>query len=618
MNILTDYLNHARHSHVLTIFDCGFQTNFYLKHVKRVEVYCITYDPEIVRNMNEAWYSKPVHSNFPREIKEGYFFPGCDIMDHDVSRLSKGNPLGIHNITSRKNVGAVNTLGYLKDFTKDLEFVSVFKGGGGLYTTKKDYRTKFFHRLHIFDANEWIRLLVSFSETHKLDYEKFRIIHICYEADRIEFPFPFAELYLEEEGFLCVDERWCAHGFVEKYLGKKFQYIGRDGRWVIYQRRHDYIVPLLENNRNERYITSSEFVLWRKMLEASHVLPSDSEILLRFPSTNYEQAQTFGNMLGLSITPKNNGIFLKRAKDYYYHVSNRFDSFGDFIQWTKEHACHHTVICTTLYQSEEYLEDYFGNLQRLTNWITSKGQTWTVVFCYSKGTDNTIPRIQEYCATLDNFVYMESPRFAKYRSVDIAIARNHQMRMLHEYFSDFLEYMMVLDANYVNHDVLDTKVLDNVLRYRDDWDAISFQRKDYYDIWALSYDPYYLSCWSFEYQCIETMKNDIVERLARLSENELMECVSAFCGFMFYSYPKFRDCWYSGYFELERFFDYNIEQNIFILQEQGIRFRLTNPECIVNYSEVTNDCEHKYFHLDAIEKHGARIRISPQFLFTSL
>ena len=615
MEILTSYLNHHRHSHILTIFDNGKQTNFYLQKVKRVEVYCISSVPNKVESINKDWFSKTIHPDFLVPVTGGYFFQGCDVMDHDMGRLEQKSSSGLTDISGRDNIGAINTLGYMKDETKQMQFVTVFRDGGGLYTKEKDYRVKFFHRLHIFNASEWIKLLLTFASIRRLKFETFRIIHICYDGERFDFPFAFAELYLEDEGYLCVDERWCRHKFIRQYLQDKFQFIDKDGTWLIYQKYSDVFAHCLIRNTQDRYLTSSPFVLWRKMLRFAHEAGCQEMQWRGVPSSILNNVEDFGRMLQLSTSIKETDIVLQKKNEFYYNVSKHFEDFASFVRWTKETAKTHHVICTTLYQSEDYLDAYFRNLDRLTEWITAKGSTWTIVFCYSESPDATVTMMEKYCTNKKNFVYMESPRLAKYRSVDIAVGRNQQMRLLHDHFHDFTEYMIVMDANYIHFENLCTETLDHAMTLRDQWDAISFQRQEYYDIWALSYDPYYLSCWSFEYECIETMKKDIVHRLQKLGENELMECVSAFCGFAIYAYPKFRDCWYSGYFELERFYRYNIEQNINLLQQNGIRFRLTNPECIVNYSEVTNDCEHKYFHLDAIEKHGARIRISPQFLF---
>jgi|TARA_Y100000816_G_scaffold291197_1_gene281829 hypothetical protein len=614
MDILTDYLNHHRHSHILTIFDNGMQTNFYLRQVARVEVYCISHQPEKVESINQNWFSKSVHKDFPVVVEGGYFFPGCDVMDHDIGRLEAKTSSGLDDISFRDRVGAINTLGYMKESTRQMQFVSVFRDGGGLYTKENDYRVKFFHRLHTFHASEWIKLLVTFASIRRLTFETFRIIHICHEEGRFDFPFCFAELYLEEEGYLCVDEQWCRYGFIKKYLESKFQYIDKDGSWLIYQKCNENLAHCLRNNPHDRYLTSSPFVLWSKMLHFVHASESN-QMKWTIPPSVMNDAHNFSKMLGLTSHTRESDIVLQKTVESYYCVSEEFDGFLSFLEWTKKTAKTHHVICTTLYQSEEYLDAYFRNLDRLTEWITAKGCTWTIVFCYSESPDATFSMMEKYCATRKNFVYMESPRLAKYRSVDIAVGRNQQMRLLHEYFHDITDYMIVMDANYINFEELCTDTLDHAMSLRHEWDAISFQRQEYYDIWALSYDPYYLSCWSFEYECIDTMKKDLVHRLQKLGKNELMDCVSAFCGFALYAYPKFRNCWYSGYFELERFYRYNIEQNINLLQQKGIRFRLTNPECIVNYSEVTNDCEHKYFHLDAIEKHGARIRISPNYLF---
>ena len=82
---------------------------------------------------------------------------------------------------------------------------------------------------------------------------------------------------------------------------------------------------------------------------------------------------------------------------------------------------------------------------------------------------------------------------------------------------------------------------------RDDWDVLTFNRNNYYDIWALMYPPFQHHCWGFfdkSKQVVNYMKNDVRNRLG--SCKEWIECQSAFNGFAMYKTPLFKGIRYDG------------------------------------------------------------------------
>lgn len=84
--------------------------------------------------------------------------------------------------------------------------------------------------------------------------------------------------------------------------------------------------------------------------------------------------------------------------------------------------------------------------------------------------------------------------------------------------------------------------------------------------------------------------------------NELIPVYSAFNGFAIYKTRLFANCSYSS----------NIRVDLFPINSIQMQMTMTNS-CVVN--NVTNDCEHRAFHLEAIQKNGARIRITTKSLF---
>jgi hypothetical protein len=151
--------------------------------------------------------------------------------------------------------------------------------------------------------------------------------------------------------------------------------------------------------------------------------------------------------------------------------------------------------------------------------------------------------------------------------------------------------------------------IDNIEKMlcRDDWDAISFNRDDYYDIWALSLDKYVVSFqhWDNWSEVANEMKKYIEKKLLELDENELLEVYSAFNGFAIYKIDKFINCSYNSEFK----------NNLLYLTYTAI----SNNEKILNKKlkkDLSIDCEHRHFHLEAIQKNNAKIKISPLKLTT--
>jgi hypothetical protein len=141
------------------------------------------------------------------------------------------------------------------------------------------------------------------------------------------------------------------------------------------------------------------------------------------------------------------------------------------------------------------------------------------------------------------------------------------------------------------------------------WDSISFNRKTkYYDIWAFSNDPYVASCWNWEnINTSEIWKNVlrkwITDELAKLGPDDLMPCYSAFNGLAVYRMSTYIDCHYE--WNMQTVMEYIpkdwLHKNFSIMKKQ--------------YFITSCDCEHRYFHIQAILEKGAKNWISPFYLF---
>jgi hypothetical protein len=157
-------------------------------------------------------------------------------------------------------------------------------------------------------------------------------------------------------------------------------------------------------------------------------------------------------------------------------------------------------------------------------------------------------------------------------------------------------------------DVCSTPInVENLQKYltRDDWDALSFNRGDYYDIWALSIPPYNYSCWHVPngYAAVDKIKAYITKILDECDDNDLVECLSAFNGFAIYRMEAFQNV----------FYEWNINKNP-MPKSWLIDYAKAIGQHIMRRPN-DDDCEHRYFHMQAIRENGARIRISPLSLF---
>ena len=146
----------------------------------------------------------------------------------------------------------------------------------------------------------------------------------------------------------------------------------------------------------------------------------------------------------------------------------------------------------------------------------------------------------------------------------------------------------------------------NLLKYfiterNEEWDSLSFNYpKGYYDTWALSIRPYVFSCDHFKDPSLGVKYLNFI--ISRTNKRNLIPCYSAFNGIAIYKTNKFIDCNYCGRFRM----DY-IPKNLLL---ENIRYAGK-----IDFSQNKEDCEHRFFHFQAVIKNKAKIRISPICLF---
>ena len=198
-----------------------------------------------------------------------------------------------------------------------------------------------------------------------------------------------------------------------------------------------------------------------------------------------------------------------------------------------------------------------------------------------------------------------------YRTQNIANARNSILQKMREVDGNgqFPVFIM-MDFDDVCAAPLDINVLKRALNSESEWDSISFNRPFYYDIWAVSVKPFIYSAWGWDEprEVVKIMREYIVKKLNNLKEGELLECSSAFNGFALYKSALFLKCEYDWRRPLKYMTAQDIKKNRRVI---GSRNKLSP----LNESAEESDCEHRSFHMSAIHRFGARIRISPEILF---
>jgi hypothetical protein len=227
---------------------------------------------------------------------------------------------------------------------------------------------------------------------------------------------------------------------------------------------------------------------------------------------------------------------------------------------------------------------------------------YNIILYYDHSQDNTLELIQNYKLNNSRFeYYINNDVLSPYRTHRISKGRNYCLQQIREKYNDY-EYFVMMDCDDKGSRQIKIKLLEHFIKNRNyEWDALSFNYPTfYYDSWALSIRPFVFSCHHFKDSSLG------VKYLNRIMKNidkrKLIPCYSAFNGFAIYKTNKFIDCNYCGKFRL----DY-IPKNLLL---ENIRYAGS-----IDFTQNKEDCEHRFFHFQAVIKNKAKIRISPLCLF---
>lgn len=270
-----------------------------------------------------------------------------------------------------------------------------------------------------------------------------------------------------------------------------------------------------------------------------------------------------------------------------------------------------SYICGCVRNCEPHLLNVFRNIEKITTLLDD----YHIVISFDQSAD----------ASLNVLYKMKSKFFGKMTILfnnnslsplpikNISDARNRILDFMgqdleHEGF----EYFILMDMDDVCASSMQIENLEYYLKKEREeqtstWDCLSFHRSNYYDIWAFSGKPYYFSCWNFPrgQEAVRQIRAFINETLDNMDSEDLWEVYSAFNGFAIYKHHAFRNCQY----------EWNIHKNAKILGYELITETQEAVRQPLIRTKMDQDCEHRFFHVSAIQKNGAKIRISPKKLF---
>ena len=265
------------------------------------------------------------------------------------------------------------------------------------------------------------------------------------------------------------------------------------------------------------------------------------------------------------------------------------------------------VICMCVYNNEAGLLDVLRNI-RLIKPMFNEIQ---ILVAYSFSHDQSLSILMNNTHGLSIEIIQVDviPNVNKTRN--ISNARNVLLQTIRDKYTHF-PYFIMMDANeYSCIGEINVNLIAESLSRHAEWDAISFNREaGYYDHWALSITPYvYSFCHFVDFRKAVTKMRDyfnpLLDDYVKNKPNEYISVLSSFDGFSIYKMDKFIDCHYSDVIDLSLFPPNTIYEHI---QTVGINI----------HPHLVFDCEHRHFHLQAIQKHGAQIKICPKHLFKKI
>lgn len=268
------------------------------------------------------------------------------------------------------------------------------------------------------------------------------------------------------------------------------------------------------------------------------------------------------------------------------------------------------VICLPIMNCGNYLKQVLANVIK----ITSIFNKCAIVFGYDHSTDNSLQIINDFKTNntntnIDVRILINNNKRYRYRTHNLEFIRNLMISHVYDNFSDY-HFFIMMDSDDVCSAPININMLKNHVNNNSIWDSLSFNRKNYYDIWALQYDQFIHHCRSFSFNSwpvIHFMKDDITKKLNTC--DKYFKVYSAFNGFAIYKMNKFKNIKYDG--KTQYYFDNNKINSLVKYLNENVKTKRRH----IFLKNIRENCEHIGFHINAIRKNNARIYITKDVLF---
>jgi hypothetical protein len=266
----------------------------------------------------------------------------------------------------------------------------------------------------------------------------------------------------------------------------------------------------------------------------------------------------------------------------------------------------HIALCFCVRNCEPHLKGVFRNIDKLRERLNKT--KITCIFVYDNCTDNSGKLLLSYKQNNENVHVEHIENTHSYRTCRIAKARNKCLDILYD-LQD-VKYHLMIDSDDKGSSKWNTDLIIKYLQdYDGDWDCMSFNRKNYYDKWALLFDDFKHHCWGFVnqkdcFRVINVMETEIVKKLKN-SQSDSIEVMSAFNGFAIYKTKRFVGFNYDGL--NKNFLKFFSDEERYILENVLSTKYGIYTKCLTDVGKQC--CEHLHYHLSA-HKQGRKIKIS--------